>query len=121
MQKYECIVVLRSDLSESDSTAILDRFESSVKAHDGEITLKDPWGTRKLAYEIDKQTTGDYYRYRFVADNTLVKEVDRDFRLDDKVLRHLIVIDEEWEERNRAALAKRAEQRQKDEGGSNGD
>ncbi len=121
MQKYECIVVLRSGLSESDSTAILDRFESSVKAHGGEITLKDPWGTRKLAYEIEKQTTGDYYLYRFTADNTLVKEADRDFRLDDKVLRHLIVIDEEWEERNRAALAKRAEQRQKEEGGSNGD
>ena len=121
MQKYECIVVLRSGLPENDTTAILDRFESTVNAHDGEIALKDPWGTRRLAYEIDKQTTGDYYLYRFTADNTLVKEADRDFRLDDKVLRHLIVVDEEWEERNRAALTRRAEQRQKDEGDSNGD
>jgi small subunit ribosomal protein S6 len=120
VQKYECVVVLRSGLPEADATAILDRFESSVKAHGGEITLKDPWGTKKLAYEIRKQTTGDYYRYRFVADHRLVQEADRDFRLDDRVLRHLIVIDEEWEERNRVALAKRAEQRSRSEEASNG-
>ncbi len=120
MQKYECVVVLRSGLPESDVNTILDRFESSVKNHGGEITLKDPWGTKKLAYEIQKQTTGDYYLYRFKGDNTLVQEADRDYRLDDRVLRHLIVIDEEWDERNRVALAKRAEQRSRNEGASDG-
>lgn len=120
MQKYECVVVLRSGLPETDANAILDRFESSVKKHDGEITLKDPWGTKKLAYEIQKQTTGDYYLYRFTGDSGLVQEVDRDYRLDDRVLRHLIVIDEEWDERNRVALAKRAEQRSRSEGASDG-
>jgi small subunit ribosomal protein S6 len=115
VQKYECIVVLRSGIPESDSKAVLERFENTVAQHGGEITLKEDWGTRKLAYEIQKQTNGDYTLYRFVADNTLVGEADRDFRMDDKVLRHLIVVDEEWEERNRAALAKRAEQREREE------
>lgn len=116
MQKYECVVVLRAGLSETEANAILERFEATVARHGGEVTLKDPWGTRKLAYEIKKQTTGDYTLYRFTADNTLVQEADRDFRMDDKVLRHLIVVDEEWEERNRVALARRAEQQQKEEG-----
>jgi small subunit ribosomal protein S6 len=120
VQKYECVVVLRSGLPETDANAILDRFESSVNNHGGEITLKDPWGTKKLAYEIQKQTMGDYYLYRFTGDNGLVKEADRDYRLDDRVLRHLIVIDEEWDERNRVALAKRAEQRSRNEGVSDG-
>ena len=115
MQKYECIVILRSGIPEADASAVLDRFEETVKRHGGEITLKEDWGTRKLAYEIQKQSSGDYTLYHFTADNTLVVEADRDFRLDDKVLRHLIVVDEEWEERNRVALAKRAEQRERED------
>jgi len=115
VQKYECILVLRSGLSETESSAVLERFEKTVEQHGGEIQLKEPWGTRKLAYEIQKQTSGDYTLYHFTADNTLVVEADRDFRLEDKVLRHLIVVDEEWEERNRAALAKRAEQRERED------
>jgi len=108
-------LVLRAALPEAESGAILERFEKSIEGHGGEVALKDPWGNRKLAYEINKQTSGDYYLYRFTADNSFVVEADRDFRLDDKVLRHLFVVDEEWEERNRVALAKRAEQRQRQE------
>ncbi len=115
MQKYECIVVLRSGIPETDTGAVLERFEKTVGQHGGEITLKEDWGTRKLAYEIQKQSNGDYTLYRFTADNSLVDEADRDFRLDDKVLRYLIVVDEEWEERNRAALAKKAAYREREE------
>ena len=47
---------------------------------------------------------------RFEAEGTVVAELDRVLRLDDQVLRHLVVIDEEWEERNREAMAKRRQQ-----------
>jgi small subunit ribosomal protein S6 len=107
VQKYECVLVLHPGLSEADATTILDRFQSSVAAHGGEVTLHDHWGRRELAYEIEKQTTGDYHLVKFTADNTFVTEADRDLRLDDKVLRHLIVIDEEWDEQNRRSQAKR--------------
>ena len=107
MQKYECVVVLHPGISEADATAIVDRFRNSVAEHGGEVQLHDHWGRRELAYPIEKQTNGDYHLLKFTADNSLVVVADRDLRLDDKVLRHLIVVDEEWAEQNRASQAKR--------------
>ena len=107
MQKYECVMVLHPGISEAEATAIVDRFTQSVTGHGGEVQMHDHWGRRELAYPIEKQTTGDYHLLKFTADNTLVVEADRDLRLDDKVLRHLIVVDEDWAERNRVSQAKR--------------
>ena len=107
MQKYECVMVLHPGISDADATAIVDRFQGSVKKHGGEVQLHDHWGRRELAYPIEKQTNGDYHFVKFTADNTLVVEADRDLRLDEKVLRHLIVVDEEWAEQNRISQAKR--------------
>ena len=69
--------------------------------------VHDHWGRRELAYPIEKQTTGNYHLVMFTADNTFVVEADRDLRLEEKVLRHLIVVDEEWAEQNRKSQAKR--------------
>lgn len=107
MRKYECVMVLHPGIGDVDATAIVDRFRASVAEHGGEIQVHDHWGRRELAYPIEKQTTGDYHFIKFTADNTLVDVADRDLRLEEKVLRHLIVVDEEWAERNRAAQAKR--------------
>lgn len=107
MQKYECVMVLHPGISDDDGTAIVERFSKSVTDHGGEVQMHDHWGRRELAYPIEKQTNGDYHLIKFTADNTLVVEADRDLRLDDKVLRHLIVVDEEWAERNRVSQAKR--------------
>lgn len=107
MQKYECVIVLHPGISEDDATAIVDRFSKSVEGHGGEVQMHDHWGRRELAYPIEKQTNGDYHLIKFTADNSLVVEADRDMRLDEKVLRHLIVVDEDWAERNRVSQAKR--------------
>ena len=107
MRKYECVLVLHPGTSEADTEAILDRFKATVAKHGGEVREHDHWGRRELAYPIEKQTIGDYHLLKFTADTGLVDEADRDLRLDDHVLRHLIVVDEEWAEQNRAAQAKR--------------
>lgn len=107
MRKYECVMVLHPGISDADTKTILDRFQGSVATHGGEIQLHDHWGRKELAYPIEKQTTGDYHFLKFTAERGLVVEADRDMRLDDRVLRHLIVVDEEWAERNRLAQAKR--------------
>ena len=121
MQKYECVFILRADLPEAEMARRVDRVAELVGEHGGEITLQDHWGLRKLAYEIEKQHKGDYMLLRFNAEGTVVTEIDRYLRLDDQVLRHLVVIDEEWEERNRAAMAKRRQQMSSDDGAENQD
>jgi small subunit ribosomal protein S6 len=83
------------------------RTATILADHNGEITKQDHWGVRRLAYEIENQDKGNYMLLKFKSDETVVKELDRAFRLDDMILRHLIVKDEEWQERNRAAADKR--------------
>lgn len=111
MQKYECIFILRADQAEPEMQARVDRVGAIVAEHGGEITHQDHWGVRELAYEIDDETKGNYMLLRFSAERTAVAAVERYLRLDDRVLRHLVVKDEEWEQRNRAAMAKRREAR----------
>jgi len=107
VREYECMMVLHPGVTAADTEAIHNRFEETVKRHGGEITRKDDWGMRELAYEIEKQRNGHYWLFGFTADNTMVSEADRDLRLDDKIMRHLIVRDEKWAERNREAQAQR--------------
>jgi small subunit ribosomal protein S6 len=87
--------------------ARVDRVASIIAAHDGEITKRDHWGMRRLAYQIDHQDRGNYMLLKLKCQGAAVAELDRSFRQDDLCLRHLIVRDDEWEERNRAAMAKR--------------
>jgi len=107
VQKYECVFILRADLPEAEMATRVEKIGAIVAAHEGEITLQDHWGVRKLAYEIEHQNKGDYMLLRFRCQGTAVAEIDKLLRLDDRVLRHLVVVDEEWEERNREAMAAR--------------
>jgi small subunit ribosomal protein S6 len=107
VEKYECVFILRADQPEAEMARRVERVGAIVAEHDGKITHQDHWGVRKLAYEIEKQNKGDYMLLRFESEGPAVAEIDRYLRQDDQVLRHLVVVDEDWEERNRVALAKR--------------
>ena len=107
MKKYELIFILKADQPEAEMEARVGRVREILGAHNGEITQENHWGVRRLAYEIEYESRGNYIFLRFKSEGTAVADLDKFLRLDDQVLRHLIVVDEEWEERNRAAIAKR--------------
>jgi small subunit ribosomal protein S6 len=104
--KYELIFVMRVDTPAAEIEARADKAAALMAEHHGEIKERNHWGARRLAYQIDHQTQGDYTFFRFRADGTVVADLDRLFRQDDQCLRHLIVVDEEWRERNSASQAK---------------
>jgi small subunit ribosomal protein S6 len=114
VKKYELIFILKADGSEGDMESRVQRVREIVGSHDGEITQENHWGVRRLAYEIEYETRGNYMFLKFKSEGTAVAELDRFFRLDDQVLRHLIVVDEEWDERNRVAIAKRRQNHKQD-------
>lgn len=120
MTKYEFVFILKTEKAESDWQSRIDRAQAIIASHGGEVTSVDHWGVRRLAYEIDDCTMGDYTLVKFQAKGTVVIELDRAFRLDDLCLRHLVVRDEEWAERNRAAMAKRRVQ-QEEQGAASAD
>ena len=107
MRKYELVFILRADQSESEMESRVQRATSIISEHQGEVTSQDHWGVRRLAFEIDHQDKGNYMLLKFRGESSALTELDRAFRLDDMVLRHLIVKDDEWQDRNRAAQAKR--------------
>ncbi len=106
MPKYELIFVLRADQPEAEAQARGDKAAAIIAQHQGEVTERSHWGVRKLAFQIDHQGQGDYTFIKFKSEGTAVAELDRLFRQDDLCLRHLIVVDEEWGERNRASQAR---------------
>ena len=114
MKKYELIFILKADGSEADMESRVQRVREIVGSHHGEITQENHWGVRRLAYEIEYETRGNYMFLKFKSEGPAVADLDKFLRLDDQVLRHLIVVDEEWDERNRAAIAKRRQNHKQD-------
>ena len=87
MRKYETIFILQPTLDEEAVKANIEKFK-------GVIENVDFWGKRKLAYEIKKVNEGFYTLINFSADNELPKELDRIFRINDTVVRHIIINNE---------------------------
>lgn len=91
MRRYETIFITLPDLSEEDQAALQEKIRSLISAHKGEIINLEDWGIKKLGYEIRKNKNGRYYFLDYRATPDLVREIERNFRLNDRVLKYLTV------------------------------
>ena len=103
VRKYEFVSILEPNIDDAAAAEHLERYAKLVREHGGEVTQQENWGRRKFAYEIQHKTEGSYLYVRFRGTNKVVDELNRVVRFDEKVLRTLIVLDEEAEMRNAAA------------------
>ncbi len=92
MRRYETIVILDPDLSEENRTAFSDRVKEIIPKFEGVLLTEDVWGNRRLAYEINKKPRGFYIRYDYCGLGALVNELERSFRIDDRVMRYMTVV-----------------------------
>ncbi|MDO4772711.1 MAG: 30S ribosomal protein S6 [Bacillota bacterium] len=90
MRKYETLIILRNTLEDADRDALIERFKGVIEK-DGTVTKVDQWGVKKLAYEIEKLKEGFYVLYEFEATPSLPKELERNLRINDNVLRYMTV------------------------------
>ncbi|HYR62432.1 MAG TPA: 30S ribosomal protein S6 [Actinomycetota bacterium] len=90
MRHYEAVIVLDPRLDEASSKEAIERFTKLVQAK-GEVTKVDSWGRRRLAYEINHLTEGNYLVAKFKADPTLLEELDRLFKIGEEYIRAKIV------------------------------
>ena len=95
MDEYEVTFILQPDLDEEGRASQLEALAAVVSGNGGQITHTRAWGLRKLAYPIRKKRTGAYYTLRLAMPRTRVQEVERWLRLNENVLRFLIVRAEE--------------------------
>lgn len=91
MKAYELLFFVAPSIDEESRAGVLKRIETTITAANGVVDNVDNWGKRKLAYEINGLTDGDYTLVDFHADPTDVAELDRVLRINDAVVRHMIV------------------------------
>ena len=90
MNTYESIFILRSTLNDEDVQKIISKIEGVVK-QGGELIATENWGKKRLAYEVMKEKKGIYVLLRFCAKGDLVSEIERNYRIDDNVIKFLTV------------------------------
>ena len=91
MKAYELLFFVAPTLEEEARANVMSRIEGTITAGEGAIDNVDEWGKRKLAYEINKLSEGDYILIDFHADPDHIAELDRVLRINDYVQRHMIV------------------------------
>jgi small subunit ribosomal protein S6 len=90
MRPYETLVVLSSSLG-SEQKPLITKFEDLVKSLGGTLDETRDWGSKRLAYQIRKQSDGHFYLIEYQADGDVVAELERNLRITDGVLRYVTV------------------------------
>ena len=92
MRRYETITIIDPDLSDEERAQVLERTTNLIPKEGGFLIMLDDWGNRKLAYEIKKKVRGYYVRIDYCGMGPIVDEMERFFRIDDKVLKFMTVL-----------------------------
>ena len=90
LHSYETIFIIDASLDEETVKGLQEKFTSLIEKN-GTLESVDEWGKRKLAYEINDKTEGFYVWVNFTADGEFPKELDRQYRITDGILRTIII------------------------------
>ena len=91
MRHYEVTWIMRPSLGEAQFTEIIDRTAAIITGDGGTVIDLSRWGIKKLAYDIKKESQGCYVCMNCAAPGSTVKELERIFRIDDRILRYLTI------------------------------
>ena len=92
MRRYETIVIIDPDLSHEQRLPVFERLKDLIVQQGGFLVIVDEWGDKRLAYEIKKRSRGYYVRLDFCGTGALVNEMERFFRIDERVLKYMTVL-----------------------------
>ena len=91
MNQYEVMYVIDTAIDEAARTALINRFSDLVVKNGGNVDRVDEWGKRRLAYAINYKTEGYYVLMYITAPSELPRELERNMKINDSVLRYLTV------------------------------
>src|SRR5690606_24193710 len=89
MKDYETVFILNPVLSEDQAKDTVDKFVKVLQKANAEIVNTENWGLRKLAYPINKKSTGFYNLIEFKADPQVINTLETEYRRDESVMRFL--------------------------------
>lgn len=89
MNNYETVFILTPVLSEAQVKEAADKFSKMITDNGGKIVNEEKWGLRKLAYPIQKKSTGFYQLIQFEAEGSFVDTLETEYRRDERIIRFL--------------------------------
>ncbi len=96
MRRYECVVILDSDMKDDDIQGFTQTYTQLIKEHEGEVIKIEDWGNKRLAYLVKKKEKGRYVMFDYVGTPALISEIERRMKISDDVLKFLsIKVDED--------------------------
>jgi small subunit ribosomal protein S6 len=113
MNQYETVFILTPVLSDEQMKEAVAKFKTVLTDNGAEIVNEEIWGLKKMAYAIQKKSTGFYNLFEFKAEPTVIDKLETAFRRDEKVIRFITVkLDKyaaAYAEKRRAKFAKKEE------------
>ena len=91
MREYEAMYIVKPNYDEEQYAQFVEKYNALIQNNGGEIIKVEPWGKRRLAYEIDKLREGYYVLVRFNAEAEVPAELERNFKIADEIMRYLVV------------------------------
>ncbi|MFZ4412387.1 MAG: 30S ribosomal protein S6 [Bacteroidales bacterium] len=91
LNNYETVFIMTPVLSDDQMKETVKKFQTYLKEKGAEIVYENNWGLKKLAYPIQKKSTGFYYLIEFKAEGTLVADLETTYKRDERLLRFLTV------------------------------
>jgi small subunit ribosomal protein S6 len=91
LRKYEIMVIVDPEADEETVGKVVERIKGILSEHQGEVGSVDQWGKRKMAYEIDRKSEGQYLVIPFSSESSALTELERVLSLADEVVRFKIV------------------------------
>jgi len=90
MQKhYETFIIITPLLTEEQMKEVAGKFRGYLESNQAVVTNEEHWGLKKLAYPINKKSTGFYYLLEFQAEPTLIDRLEIEYRRDERIMRYL--------------------------------
>lgn len=91
MNSYETVFILTPVLSDDQAKEAVQKFESEITSLGGKLKHSESWGLKKLAYPIQKKTTGFYFLMEYDGEGTVINDLEIAFKRDERVMRFLTV------------------------------
>ncbi len=109
---YETVFILTPVLSDDQVKETVQKFRSYITSSGGNILHEEDWGLKKLAYPIQKKSTGFYHLIEFTADGPMVEKLEIEYKRDERIIRFLTVKQDKYAvEYSNKKKAKRTEKK----------
>ena len=114
MNNYETVFIVTPVLSDAQVQEVADKFQGVITENGGQIVNMENWGLKKLAYPIQKKTTGFYFLVEFEAEGQLIEKLETNYRRDERIIRFLTFKQDkfavEYSQKRRAKLANKTQE-----------